>query len=222
VPWVPNRESLVGRLLEPTWQVAPQLERTIALLAPGARICDLGAGGRRVRPGVVTVDLVAGPDTDIVADLHALPLPERSFDLVVCTGTLNLCVDPKRVLSEAFRILSPGGLLHLETAMFQPYTPEPADYWRWTQAGVARICAEAGFVEERAGSHIGPFTALASSALALTGAVFQGRGVMKKAARATSHAMFGPLKYLDALLSEDVMSRSPFSYGLYYVGRRVT
>ena len=43
----------IKRLMETTWQVTRPLAETLAETPEGARICDVGAGGRRVRPDAV-------------------------------------------------------------------------------------------------------------------------------------------------------------------------
>lgn len=219
----PAREpspSLIGRLLEHTWQVEPALRETLTSIPAGARICDLGAGGRRVRPDVIAVDVAAGPGVDVVADIHHVPLPDASFDLVICTGTLNLCRSPEQVLAEIHRLLVPGGLLHLEVGMFQPYNPEPEDYWRWTRAGLRLLHQRAGFEEVRSGAHIGPMSALASSAIYVTSSLFAGPSLPMKAARGAAHAVFGPVKYLDRLIPKERRENGPLAYGLFYVARK--
>lgn len=215
----PHKNPL-KRWLEPTWQVARPLQTTLEDVPVSHRICDVGAGGRRVRPDAVCVDIAAGPNVDVVADSHSLPLEDSSFDLVICTGTLNLCRDPERVLLEMHRILRPNGLIHLEVGMFQPYNPEPEDYWRWTLPGLRLLHERVGFSEVRSGAHIGPMSALATSSMYLTGRVFEGPGLIPKAVRAASHVVFGPMKYLDGLISADKLARTPFAYGIYYVGRK--
>lgn len=206
------------RWLETTWQVERPLVQTLAETPDDARIVDVGAGGRRVRPNVTTVDVLDGPDVDVVADSHSLPFEDNSYDLAICTGTLNLCQDPQRVLSELGRVLKPGGIIHLEVGMFQPYNPEPEDYWRFTLAGLRLLHERAGFVERRSGSHIGPMAALVTSGTYLTGRLFEGPSVLQRGLRGASHAVLGPLKYLDGLIPTDKMARTPFAYGIYYVG----
>lgn len=212
----------IKRLMETTWQVTRPLAETLAETPEGARICDVGAGGRRVRPDAVCVDITAGPNVDVVADSHDLPLESGTFDLVICTGTLNLCRDPAKVLSELQRILRPGGRIHLEVGMFQPYNPEPEDYWRFTVPGLRLLHERAGFEEVRSGAHIGPMSALATSGAYLAGRVFEGPGVAMKAVRGASHLVFGPLKYLDALLGPERLAKTPFAYGIYYVGEKTS
>ncbi|MCA9548411.1 MAG: hypothetical protein KC933_00150 [Myxococcales bacterium] len=43
-----------------------------------------------------------------------------------------------------------------------------------------------------------------------------------KAVRGASHLVFGPLKYLDALLGPERLAKTPFAYGIYYVGTKVS
>lgn len=44
----------------------------------------------------------------IIANAESLPLPDESFDLVTCVGSLSY-VDPSLFLSEVHRLLRPGG-----------------------------------------------------------------------------------------------------------------
>lgn len=213
-------DNPLRRLLEPTWQRTRPLLDTLAETPASAKICDVGAGGRRVRDDAVCVDIADGPNVDVVADSHDLPLEDGRFDLVICTGTLNLCQRPERVLSEMHRVLAPGGRIHLEVGMFQPYNPEPEDYWRWTLPGLHLLHERVGFEHVRSGSHIGPMSAMATSGMYLVGRIFDGPGLPKKAARAASHALFGPLKYLDGLIPDEKIGKTPFAYGIYYVGRK--
>lgn len=220
MPWTPARDSLLGKLTSLTWQRDPQVARTLAEIPEGGRICDLGAGGRRVRPDAVCVDLAPGEDVDVVADIHHLPFPDGQFDLVLCTGTLNLCREPERVLAECARVTRPGGLLHLEVGLFQPYNPEPEDYFRWTVAGLRLIADRAGYDERRSGPLIGPMSAFATGASHLAGHLFAGPSAGRRALRGLSHVVFGPMKYLDALIPEALFAGAPVAYGNYFVGTR--
>lgn len=100
---------------------------------PGMRVLDIACGagepaialGPLVAPGdVVAIDLVpemlqsaaanavrAGCSniTFIVADAEALPFGSECFDLVTCRAAIMHFPDPIRALSEAHRVLRPGG-----------------------------------------------------------------------------------------------------------------
>lgn len=107
-----------------------------AALSAGDDVLDLGSGGgidcliagRAVAPGghVVGVDFLAEmvdratraaaqaglADVRFVeSEIEALPLPDDSIDVVISNGVINLSPRKVRVLSEAFRVLRPGGRL---------------------------------------------------------------------------------------------------------------
>jgi ArsR family transcriptional regulator len=51
----------------------------------------------------------------LCADMHALPLPDASFDQVLLLNALACAHDPARALGEAARVLRPGGGLAIVT-----------------------------------------------------------------------------------------------------------
>jgi len=108
----------------------------LASLNPGETILDLGSGGgidvllsaRRVRPngkvygldmtdemlalarvnqkkaGIENVEFLKG-------EIEHIPLPDNSVDVIISNCVINLSADKDSVLSEAFRVLKPGGRL---------------------------------------------------------------------------------------------------------------
>ena len=63
----------------------------------------------------VGVDLVGGRGVDIVMDAHNLDFPDNSFDLVMCTNTLEHDSDIQKTLFQGYRVLKPGGLFLVTT-----------------------------------------------------------------------------------------------------------
>jgi len=64
------------------------------------------------------------------ADAHALPFADGRFDLVIVDGVLHTSPDPRRILTEAVRVLGAGGKLLvidriLPAAAAAPPTPAP-------------------------------------------------------------------------------------------------
>ena len=107
---------------------------TVAELAEGERVLDLGSGGgidvllsaRRVGPsgfayGVDMTDemlelarsnaVKAGASNVefLKGQIEAVPLPDASVDVVISNCVINLSVDKPAVLREMFRLLVPGG-----------------------------------------------------------------------------------------------------------------
>ncbi|MET0784041.1 methyltransferase domain-containing protein [Leifsonia flava] len=134
-----------------TWRT---VENSAAYLAPhlvpGVSVLDLGCGpgtitvdiARRVSPGrVVGVDVAPeivaqarglGIDNALanadflVADAYALPFDDGTFDVVHAHQTLQHLVRPVDALSEALRVLKPGGLLAVRDVDYGGVTWFPA------------------------------------------------------------------------------------------------
>lgn len=121
-----GEQILPGR----TWE---GLARALLQLAPRGRYADLGIGdglltlmlsevaksvtavdispemlaqlrARAAKQGITNIETVEG-------EIEDLPLPDGSFDVVVLSQALHHAVHPARALSEARRILVPGGRL---------------------------------------------------------------------------------------------------------------
>jgi SAM-dependent methyltransferase len=61
----------------------------------------------------ITADLES-PIADFHFDLHEIPFDENSFDMILCNHVLEHVVDDRKVLSEFFRVLRPGGFAILQ------------------------------------------------------------------------------------------------------------
>jgi len=60
--------------------------------------------------GMVQAARTAAPLPVLQADIHWLPLPDKTFDLALAAFTFN-STNPPRSMGEAFRVLKPGGRL---------------------------------------------------------------------------------------------------------------
>jgi SAM-dependent methyltransferase len=82
---------------------------------------------------------------DIICPATAIPLPSDHFQTVLCTQVIEHVADHKALLSEAYRLLSAGGVLILSGPLYWPLHEEPHDYFRFTEHGFRYLLNESGF-----------------------------------------------------------------------------
>ncbi|MBA3371165.1 MAG: class I SAM-dependent methyltransferase [Thermoleophilaceae bacterium] len=178
---------MASRYDDELWELVPEeavpspghLRRFVSGLGPVERALDLGCGDGRL-----SAELTAGQLT--IADVSRaalaragsrlpgatvleldpdapVPLPDSSHDLVLCAETLEHVRDVQLLLSEARRILRPGGRLAITTpahgrltalevlvrgfeARFDPLSPHLRFF---TQRSLATLFGDLGFEVER-------------------------------------------------------------------------
>ena len=134
-----------------SWEAIGQM---LFLLTPRVRIADLGAGDGTLSrllarqaesvhcvdnsPGMVQVGRALAKKehlrnlTYILGNIEKVPLPDRSIDLALLSQALHHAENPRLALSEAFRILKPGGrllILDLRAHRFEKARELYADRW---------------------------------------------------------------------------------------------
>lgn len=113
-------------------------------------LLDIGCGYRPYRSlfpieqiGVDYTALDASPH--LLATAEALPLRDGAVGVVLSTQYLEHASEPAMTLLEMRRVLRPGGRLLLSTHGVFPHHAHPNDFWRWTEEGLRRQVAAAGF-----------------------------------------------------------------------------
>ena len=104
----------------------------------------------RVESGVENVKFLKGI-------IEAIPLPERSVDVVISNCVINLSADKGQVLREAYRVLNAGGRFAVSDIVIQGHLPEviqkDMEAWAGCIAGALeeeiyrRLLTEAGFTD---------------------------------------------------------------------------
>lgn len=202
MPWGSGNHRWVPSL---TWQCNPRIAGLLRGCDARSVIVDLGAGGRRVVPSVITVDFCRHPGTDIVADITDTPLPDGSVDLVISTGTLEHVHSEDGLLREIARILRPGGRAHIEVPFLQQYHDDPIDSRRYTLPGLQEFMQRYGLTPVESGVHIGPSVTIITLLSYYAALIFEGptlaHRIASYGALAATSWLLAPLKYLDRFLA---------------------
>src|SRR5690606_22476675 len=67
----------------------------------------------------VTAD-IESPLAQLKIDIHKIPLPDNSFDVVLCNHVLEHVDDDIQAMRELYRVLKPGGFAILQVPFFNP------------------------------------------------------------------------------------------------------
>lgn len=114
------------------------------------RVLDVGCGIKPYYPlfrdfasEYIGVD-VDNPEADLEGSAESLPVEDGAFEVVLCTQTLEHCVDPAGAVRELRRAVADGGRVLASTHGVQVYHPAPEDLWRWTHTGLERLFRDNG------------------------------------------------------------------------------
>jgi SAM-dependent methyltransferase len=116
-----------------------------ASVPAGSRVLDVGAGTCPYRSFFAHCDYksqdfkkytgvkkTGGTDygqIDYVSDINCIPVPDASFDVVLCTEVLEHVPEPVKALEEMARILRPGGRLFLTAPLGSGLHQLPYHYY---------------------------------------------------------------------------------------------
>jgi SAM-dependent methyltransferase len=90
---------------------------------------------------------------DVVGDAQRLPLKDASVDRIRADSVLEHLAYPHAVIEECFRVLRPGGWLHIVTPWVFTLHGHPSDFMRYSTAFYDLICSRAGFEHVSADSN---------------------------------------------------------------------
>lgn len=146
-----------------------QSSRHLPPTASSRSCVDIGAGTApyestlqafaKVEP-YIAVDVAPSDKTTVIADCGSLPLRADSIDLVVSFDVIQHVTDPRKMLTEARRVLKPGGHLILTYPFLYPEC-DAQDFRRWTVDGMRSMLNAHGFemvLEQRRGGALFAWT----------------------------------------------------------------
>lgn len=111
---------------------------------PSGPVLEIGSRARsaisrrhRISPRFeyVGLDLLAGPNVDVIGDAHALTelFPSNHFVAAFSASVFEHLLAPWKVAIELNHILKPGGLVYTSTHQTWPLHEEPCDFWRYSR-----------------------------------------------------------------------------------------
>ncbi len=129
-----------------------QYEHLVQLPLSG-QVLDLG-GGRRAKylkllpSGLKIASVNIDPQIDpthLVVPGQPLPFDDGSFDAVICLNTLEHIYDAPAVLADLYRVVRPGGAVHVTVPFMFRIHGHPDDYFRATPSWWQETFRRTGF-----------------------------------------------------------------------------
>ncbi len=113
----------------------------------------------------VRMDLNHGEKVDLIGSADNIPMPDGSFDSVICTQVFEHLKDPDKSAKEIYRVLKPGGTLLVTVPQMNELHEEPHDYWRYTKFGLEELFGAVGFKTIHIDQRGGFFSTMAQMAI---------------------------------------------------------
>lgn len=220
-----SRFHRIKAALSPTDRITGGFLRRHGLSGAPGRWIDIGAGSApfaHFAPDwqYVAIDLDRRPTTSLIADGQALPLADGCADLCTLLESLQYMPDPDLALTEARRLLRPGGRLVLRYPFLYPEGPDHSLH-RWTAEGMRQLLQRNGFIVREETRLGGPFLLICLEigefALRLCPGwrrLGQGQGWRRRSRAIITNALMLPWLLLGhgALLLDRCLVRNPAHY----------
>ena len=183
-------------------------------ISPGSKVIDIGAGGCPHKEKFnhceyFTQDFVHLSDSqiqnqegygkiDFVSDILDIPVPDGSYDVILCSEVIEHIPDPISAIKEMSRILKPGGVLLITAPLQSGLHQEPYHYYGgYTKYWYKKFLTENHFID----LHIEPNGSLHTTYFALGATIFKSflevvvhkKNLFHKLAAIISLILFSPI-----------------------------
>lgn len=199
----------LGLLINPFWFARRGLRRELGRHFPAlaGEVLDVGCGNKPYRH-LIPAARYTGLDidnaftrrvgaADVFYDGGAFPLPDASFDAVLCSQVLEHVFTPEKFLGEIRRVLRPGGTLLLAVPFLWDEHEQPQDFGRYSSFGLRALLERNGFTVVEQRKSVADFGAVTQLASAWLFKVVQTRS--KWVNLATQLVLIAPVNLLGAL-----------------------
>lgn len=122
-----------------------EMKKFVVTLPAEYKLLDLGCGNKPYKSlfsgatQYTGLDIVAGPEVDVVGNAWELPFPDNSFDVIISTQVLEHTEKVEQTVSEIQRVVKPGGKIFISAPFAFQEHGMPYDYWRFTQSGLRSV-----------------------------------------------------------------------------------
>ena len=141
-----NPASAIRKLMPTAHRVLLERCVTRTLKNVGGRVLVIGSGYDPYRSLLLkTSDILLTDITnqsgmvDEIADAHALPYPDESFDVVIAIEVFEHLHSPAVAIRECHRVLTADGVLILSIPFLFHVHGDPFDYQRFTKQGILSL-----------------------------------------------------------------------------------
>lgn len=160
---------------------------------------------------LVSFDVYSSPNNQLVADAHDIPLKDGSVDGIWIQYVIEHVIDPFRVSSEIYRVLSSRGILYSETPFMQQVHEAAFDFLRFSHSGHRWLFRS--FEEISSGIAMGSGIQLLWTIEHITRTLFRSKKCGKIA-----KLLFFWVRFLDHLGNKNMMMDSSSSF--YFLGKK--
>ncbi|WP_152425096.1 class I SAM-dependent methyltransferase [Nafulsella turpanensis] len=91
----------------------------LRVLHVAPEICFIGRFEKQQNLEYTTAD-IESPLAKVKMDIHAIPFPENSFDVILCNHVMEHVADDGLAMRELYRVLRPGGWGIIQIPLFHP------------------------------------------------------------------------------------------------------
>lgn len=130
--------------------------RKVMKFGKDGRILDMG-GKKKNKRGQFNLDnydlaveyanIDKKTEPDFLCNISKIPVPDNTYDGIICSEVLEHVKKPEDVIKEAYRTLKPGSILLLCVPFMCHIHADPYDYGRYTDYFWEVVLSEAGFTD---------------------------------------------------------------------------